>query len=141
MKLPFLDRVLDERFFEYRRRSTSVAGIAAAESALLMFIYQYYVNHIARWDLLAIGVAFVIVIKKPVNTVQGFELIRFVCASGFRLPFSRTKRRDESRRCRQDCPARLPAPRARTQNVAPHCGADALICMPAVLAANTPNDL
>ena len=61
MKIPLLDRVLDERFFEHRRRSTSIAGIVAAETALLLFLYQYYVNHVARWDLLVIGVAFVVV--------------------------------------------------------------------------------
>ena len=61
MNIPILDRLLDERFFEYRRRSTSVAGIAAAEMALLLFMYQYYVNHVARWDLLAIGAVFVVV--------------------------------------------------------------------------------
>ena len=61
MNIPFLDRLLDERFFEYRRRSTSVAGIVAAEAALVLFLYHYYVNHTARWDLLAIGAAFVVV--------------------------------------------------------------------------------
>ena len=61
MNIPFLDRLLDERFFEYRRRSTSIAGIVTAEAALLLFLYQYYVNHVARWDLLAIGAAFLVV--------------------------------------------------------------------------------
>jgi hypothetical protein len=61
MNIPFLNRLLDERFFEHRRRSTSVAGIAAAETALLLFIYEYYVNHVARWELLAVGAVFLVV--------------------------------------------------------------------------------
>lgn len=61
MKLPFLDRVLDERFFEHRRRSTSIAGIAAAETALLLFLYRYYADEVVRWELLVVGAAFVVV--------------------------------------------------------------------------------
>ena len=61
MKLPIIGRLLDERFFEYRRRSTSIAGIVAAELAVLLFAYRYFIEHVARWDLLAIGVAFLVV--------------------------------------------------------------------------------
>ena len=61
MKLPIIGRLLDERFFEYRRRSTSIAGIVAAELALLLFAYRYFVEHVMRWDLVAIVVAFVVV--------------------------------------------------------------------------------
>jgi hypothetical protein len=61
MKIPIVHRMLDERFFEHRRRSTSIAGIVAAELALLLFLYQYVVNHVVRLDLLAIGGAFVAV--------------------------------------------------------------------------------
>ena len=61
MNVPFLGRLLDERFFEFRRRSTSVAGIAAAELALVLFLYRYYADHVLRWDLLAIGATFVVV--------------------------------------------------------------------------------
>ena len=61
MNIPFLNRWLDERFFEFRRRSTSIAGIVAAEMALLLFGYQYFANHVVRWDLFAIGAAFVVV--------------------------------------------------------------------------------
>ncbi len=61
MKLPIIGRLLDERFFEYRRRSTSIAGIVAADVALLLFAYQYFFNDTARWDLFAIGAAFVVV--------------------------------------------------------------------------------
>lgn len=61
MNVPFLGRLLDERFFEFRRRSTSVAGIAAAELALVLFLYRYYADHVLRWDLLAVGVTFLVV--------------------------------------------------------------------------------
>ena len=61
MNIPIFNRLLDERFFEYRRRSTSVAGIAAAETALVLFVYQYYVHHVTRWELLVVGAAFLVV--------------------------------------------------------------------------------
>jgi hypothetical protein len=61
MKLPIIGRLLDERFFEYRRRSTSIAGIVATELALLLFAYRYFVEHVMRWDLVAIVLAFVVV--------------------------------------------------------------------------------
>jgi len=61
MNVPIIGRLLDERFFEYRRRSTSIAGIIAAQLAVLMFAYQYFLRDIARWDLLAVGAAFVAV--------------------------------------------------------------------------------
>ena len=61
MKLPIIGRLLDERFFEYRRRSTSVAGIVAAELALVLFAYQYFVEQVMRWDLAAVVLAFVVV--------------------------------------------------------------------------------
>jgi hypothetical protein len=54
-------KLLDERFFEHRRRSTSVAGIVAAEAALVLFLYRYVVDHVVRWDLLAVGASFVVV--------------------------------------------------------------------------------
>lgn len=61
MNVPFFGRLLDERFFEFRRRSTSLAGIAAAELALVLFFYRYYVDHVLRWDLLVVGASFVVV--------------------------------------------------------------------------------
>ena len=61
MNIPILKRLLDERFFEHRRRSTSIAGIVAAEAALLLFVYRLYVDHVVRWDLFAIGALFAVV--------------------------------------------------------------------------------
>ena len=56
-----LARWFDERFFVHRQRSTSIAGMASAAGALVLFEYRYFVNHVANWDLAAVGVAFVIV--------------------------------------------------------------------------------
>ena len=61
MKIPIVAALLDERFFEHRRRSTSIAGIVAAELALLMFMYRLFIDHVMRWDLLAIGATFLVV--------------------------------------------------------------------------------
>ncbi|MFL6244806.1 MAG: hypothetical protein ACJ74H_02185 [Thermoanaerobaculia bacterium] len=46
---------LDERFFEYRRRSTSTAGIIGGMMAVLLFAYRFFVDHLWNWDLFAIG--------------------------------------------------------------------------------------
>ena len=59
MKL--LGRLVDERFLEYRRRSTSVAGILGGAFALLLFEWRLFVNHRLEWDLLAVGLVFVVV--------------------------------------------------------------------------------
>jgi hypothetical protein len=56
-----LSRLIDERFWEYRRRSTSVAGIASTALAIGLFEYRYFISHVWSWDLLAIGIAFVAV--------------------------------------------------------------------------------
>jgi hypothetical protein len=55
----FLSRAFDERFFDYRRRSTSIAGIAGGVLALCLFEYRYFHDHVWSWDLLAIGLTFV----------------------------------------------------------------------------------
>ena len=56
-----LARLFDERFFAHRQRSTSIAGMVSGAAALVLFEYRYFVNHVANWDLAAIGVAFVVV--------------------------------------------------------------------------------
>ena len=61
MNLPFLGRAIDERFLTHRLRSTSIAGVSAGVLAMGLFAYRYYVNHLWSWDLLAIGLAFVLV--------------------------------------------------------------------------------
>lgn len=59
--MSFLNRLVDERFLEHRRRSTSYAGIIGGVLAILLFAYRFYVNHIWSWDLLAVGLTFVVV--------------------------------------------------------------------------------
>ncbi len=56
-----LARFVDERFLVHRQKSTSTAGILTAAGALLLFEYRYWVDRVPRWDLLAIGVLFVVI--------------------------------------------------------------------------------
>jgi hypothetical protein len=59
MRIPVLGIRVDERFLEHRRRSTSIAGVAAALLALVLFEYHYLVDHVWRWELLAVALTFV----------------------------------------------------------------------------------
>lgn len=59
--MSILNRLVDERFWSHRRRSTSAAGIACAELAIVLFMYRHYVNHRWNWDLLAVGLTFLAV--------------------------------------------------------------------------------
>ena len=61
MKIPLLGWLIDERFLEHRRRSTSVAGMFTAAGALLVFEYRLLFEHVRSWDLLAVGLAFVVI--------------------------------------------------------------------------------
>ena len=54
-------KVIDERFLTHRRRSTSIAGIVCALTAIGLFEYRFWVNHVWSWDLLAIALVFVAV--------------------------------------------------------------------------------
>jgi hypothetical protein len=56
-----LARMFDERFLAHRQRSTSTAGIIGGVTSILLFEYRYFINHIWSWDLLAVGVTFVVV--------------------------------------------------------------------------------
>jgi hypothetical protein len=56
-----LGKEIDERFWTHRQRSTSIAGIVGAVAALLLFEYRFLIQHRAEWDLLAVGLTFVIV--------------------------------------------------------------------------------
>jgi len=60
-KVPFLGKFVDERFLEHRRRSTSIAGIAACLVAIALFEYRFFVNHFWSWDLLAVAITMVVV--------------------------------------------------------------------------------
>ncbi|MDR3751920.1 MAG: hypothetical protein P4K94_10585 [Terracidiphilus sp.] len=60
-KVPILGKFVDERFLEHRRRSTSLAGIAACLVAIALFEYRFFVNHFWSWDLLAVAITMVVV--------------------------------------------------------------------------------
>lgn len=59
-KVPVLGQVVDERFLEHRRRSSSAAGIAAALLALVLFEYRLLHGHVWEWDLAAVVGLFLI---------------------------------------------------------------------------------
>ena len=61
MQIPFTGKLIDERFLMHRLKSTSTAGIVCAITSVLLFEYRHFVNHIWSWDLLAIGLTFVVV--------------------------------------------------------------------------------
>lgn len=61
MKIPVLGWVIDERFLEHRRRSTSTAGVACASLALVLFYYRHVVDRTWSWDLLAVAATFLVV--------------------------------------------------------------------------------
>jgi hypothetical protein len=60
-KVPILGKFVDERFLEHRRRSTSIAGIAACLVAIGLFEYRFFINHIWSWDLLVVALTMVAV--------------------------------------------------------------------------------
>ena len=51
--------VLDERFFDRRRRSLSIAGLAGALTAGGLFLYRLLVNGRVVWELFAVLAAMV----------------------------------------------------------------------------------
>ena len=59
--MSLLSRVVDERFLDHRRRSTSLAGVIGGALAICLFAYRYYINHVWSWDLLAVGLTIVAV--------------------------------------------------------------------------------
>jgi hypothetical protein len=60
-RIPFLRAIVDERFLEHRRRSTSVAGFTAFFAAIAFVGYRYFYSHAWNWDLLAVVLLFVVV--------------------------------------------------------------------------------
>jgi hypothetical protein len=61
MNIPILGNTIDERFLTHRLRSTSLAGIITGILALVLFEYRHFIDHVWRWDLLAVGITFVAV--------------------------------------------------------------------------------
>ena len=56
-----LRRFVDERFLMHRMRSTSIAGICGAVAALGLFQYRLVTARTYSWDLLFVGLTFVVV--------------------------------------------------------------------------------
>jgi hypothetical protein len=54
MTVPGAPRFLDERFFEHRRKSTTVAGIAGGTFAGGLFLYRHFVDGVWNWDLFGV---------------------------------------------------------------------------------------
>lgn len=61
-KVPGLGRIVDERFLEHRRRSSSAAGLATLCLTAVLFDYRLLHDHVWSWDLLAL-MGFFIVLK------------------------------------------------------------------------------
>ena len=61
MNLPIVGKAVDERFLNHRLRSTSLAGIIGGCTAICLFAYRYYINHVWSWDLFAVGLTIVTV--------------------------------------------------------------------------------
>jgi len=57
----WFEKLVDERFLQYRQSSTSLAGRAGVGLAIGLFAWSYYVGHVMRWDLLAVGMTFAVV--------------------------------------------------------------------------------
>lgn len=52
---------IDERFLEHRRRSTSIASLAGAVVAYLLFLWHYFTSRTIDWDLFTVIVAIALV--------------------------------------------------------------------------------
>jgi hypothetical protein len=61
MKLPRIKDMIDERFLEHRRRSTSAGAMAGALVAYGLFMYRYIADDVVSWDLFAVLAAMVVV--------------------------------------------------------------------------------
>jgi hypothetical protein len=59
-RIPVLRKFVDERFLDHRRRSSSIAGIASAVLAVVLFEYRFFFDHIWSWDLFAIALTFIV---------------------------------------------------------------------------------
>jgi len=61
VKIPFIGTVIDERFLNYRLRSTSLGGIVGCIVAIGLFEYRYFFHHVWSWDLLSVALTIVVV--------------------------------------------------------------------------------
>ncbi len=60
-RIPILGKLVDERYLEHRRRSSSTAGFVTLIVAIVLWEYRLLVEHIMSWDLLAVIVTFGVV--------------------------------------------------------------------------------
>ena len=61
MNIPFFGRIIDERFLEHRRRSTSMGAVAGALVAGGIYFYRLLGQHVISWDLFAVIAAMAVV--------------------------------------------------------------------------------
>ena len=54
MNIPIIGKLVDVRFLTHRLKSTSLAGIIGGLTAIGLFTYHFYVNHVWSWDLFAV---------------------------------------------------------------------------------------
>ena len=59
--IAFFKKILDERFFAHRQRSTSIAGVTVVILSLIVFEYRLLFKHAWSWDLLAVALGFVVI--------------------------------------------------------------------------------
>jgi hypothetical protein len=59
MNIPFMNRIVDERFLNHRLRSSSLAGIVGGVLAIVLFEYQLLKHHVWNWSLFAVAVTIV----------------------------------------------------------------------------------
>jgi hypothetical protein len=60
-RIPFLGKLVDERFLDHRRRSSSMAGFATLILAGCIFEYRIFANHVIDWEMAAIIATFAVV--------------------------------------------------------------------------------
>ena len=60
-RIPILNKFVDERFLEHRRRSSSAAGFAVLLLAGCIFEYRLIFKNTISWDMFAIILTFAVV--------------------------------------------------------------------------------
>jgi len=60
-RIPFLNKFVDERFLDHRRRSSSIAGFSVLILAACIFEYRLLFEHMISWDMGAIVLTFAVV--------------------------------------------------------------------------------
>lgn len=60
-RIPIVGKLVDERFLEHRRRSSSVAGIFTACVGVAVFEYRLLHDHVWDWEVMALVLIFLVV--------------------------------------------------------------------------------